>query len=173
VKPAAVIPVNPNNAGLPTTEQLTMIAATLAGSAHTSDFGAFVPSLFTQRAMKLWLAAHDTISWADYEDEIGRQERNHQDFKDAIYLHFQRSDKYPVTRDEFLKKMLPHLTSRAHELTQIGKAYWRRTLFEKNFIENGQKLMDLKEPTQNEINDAFANWGPFQDHHTASIMFME
>jgi hypothetical protein len=156
-KPMDVKKTKPSTARLPTPEQLAIIAATLWGSQKTTQFW---PSVLAKKAMELWFSARDTIFWADYEDKIGRQEQRWQDWNDASYRVFQRSDKYPVTREQFLKKMLPSCKDRAHELARIGKDYCKSNLRESKG----------REPTKDEVDNAFARWGPFRDHLAASTM---
>ena len=62
--------------------------------------------------------------------------------------------------------MLPQYENRADALARIGKDYWRSILRETIVLNESE----VRDPTEDEIIDAYAKWGPFQDHHVAGIM---
>jgi len=163
-KPASVIQAIPDDAGLPTTEQLALIAATLAKNSNARDFW---PWVLTKQAMELWESAQDTIYWAGIDDRYRLKEKIRQATKDDLLKFFKPSDKYPVTREAFLKRMLPKKQSRLNKLVQFGKEFCRERLRDVNFYEKKRTSI---EPTQDEVDAAYNNWGPFQTHQGAATM---
>ena len=156
----------PDNAGLPTTEQLAMIASMLA---RNSNMGDFMPSVLTIQALEIWECAKDTIHWADIDGKYRQQEKKRQSADKDLTFFFKPSDKYPVTREDLLKKILPQYQSRKKKLERIGQEYWRATIRDNNRFEKG----NFEEPTQGEIEAAYNKWGPFQNHYVAAIMALK
>src|SRR5579864_854880 len=100
-----------------------MIAATLAR--NTTD----TPDNITRTAMNLWLSARERIFYSHEHDEIRYQDHRFEEFwieRDEHYnnmagegSHFLPIPaEYPVTRDEFLKVMLPKYKSRSADLAR-------------------------------------------------------
>lgn len=147
------------NAGLPTTEQLAMIAASLARNTDLIRFG---PAVLTKQALELWLWAQEQIHHAENDDLAGSEEKKRREATDDLNLYFKRSDKYPVTRKEFFKKLLPQVQGRLKKIAEIGKAYTTDKLVAENLRNN-----IFQKPTQDEIDLAFENLGPFQNHEAA------
>ena len=139
--------------GSPTPEQLAMIAATLAR--NTND----TPNALVDCAMKLWLSARARIFDAENECEMSGQDMRllfAYSSKLALESNVQFGGiraKNPLTRDRFLKAMLPQYKGRADKLAQIGKAYVHDTLSESNG----------RLPTQNEVAEAYGNWKPYKN----------
>jgi hypothetical protein len=151
VPPSDVKPAKPQKNGLPTTGELAILAATIRQYPDDS------PESLMERAMSFWMEARHTILMADFADEIGRQDKEFETWKDVAYRYFQPSDKYPITRDEFLRKMLPQSANRPHLWVPIAKEYLREKLLKNN----------RKEPTQDGINAAYAKWPPIPSHYSA------
>jgi len=138
---------------LPTTETLFNGMIMLAKDASDS------PSLLAEKAWTYWLAARYRIFRAGCNDEIGGQDSSFQalfgDNEAAVeeeYFPPLPPDEYPVTRDRFLLLMLPQYTSRTADLGRTAKAFVRDTLREKY----------QREPTQDEIDSAYARWKPLE-----------
>jgi len=153
---ASVNTTDSNNALWPTTEQIAMLAATLASRTIPRDF---MPSVLTKQALELWAWSQETIRLARFEDRFGQQEKKRRLAETDLTRFFKPSDKYPVTRDEMLKKVLPRLQGRKKKLAEISKAFWCDRLIQENLA---NKI--YKRPTQKEIGFAYENWGPFKNH---------
>lgn len=144
--------------GLPTTEQLALIAATLARSTQEK------PHELTKAAMALWKEARDEIFYTDFQHEIELQDVSYEIRLDEYYdfseppLFIPGEEPYP--RDYFLRTVLPKYRNRADKLAQIAKAFVRDTLRERAG----------KEPSQDEINDAYGKWKPFENANHANAM---
>jgi len=144
--------------GSPTPEQLATIAATLAR--NTND----TPNALVDCAMKLWLAARARIFNAENECEMFVENLNLKlayASKLASESNVQFAGimaKHPLTRDRFLKTMLPQYKGRADKLAQIGKAYVHDSLRESNG----------RLPTQNEVAEAYGNWKPYKNDFQAN-----
>jgi hypothetical protein len=162
-KPAVVTELGKKMGDLPTTEQLALIAATLAR--NTTD----TPDNLTKTAMALWFSARQQIFYSNDENEVQLQDHHFEQVmfeQDEYYnemagdRHFLPiPDEYPVTRDQFLRVMLPKYKSRTADLARIAKAFVCDTLRERSGIE----------PSQDEINDAYGKWKPYEnpDHANA------
>ena len=103
--------------GLPTAEQLSVIAATL--SRNQRDY----PDTLAKKAMEIWLAARKQIFLTDFGDSIGMQnrqwdrdkgERSSSVFEDPFSSTFLPTDEYPVSRDQFLQRMLAKSKKKSH-----------------------------------------------------------
>ena len=159
-KPAVISDLSKKMGGLPNTEQLAMIAATLAR--NTGD----APDVLTNTAMTLWLMAREKIFRADYSEEIGQQDfaldSEYSDYHAFMDDEFFPAipDEYPVTRDRFLRVMLPKYKSRTADLARIAKAYIRDVLLKRLH----------REPTPDEIAGAYAKWNqkPFENPDQAN-----
>jgi hypothetical protein len=138
--------------GLPTTEQLALIAAAL--TRNTND----TPDNLTKTAMALWLSAREKIFLTNLTDEIWTQSCQLKSQEEA-YHDFMKEDRHffpgeePITRDVFLRTMLPKYKNRADKLAQIAKAFVRDTLRELGGIE----------PSQEEVNVAYGKWKPYEN----------
>jgi hypothetical protein len=64
--------------------------------------------------------------------------------------YFKPSDNYPITRDQFLQRVMPQYKNRADKLAQKGKSFVRDSLRERNH----------REPTQDEVNASYGEWMP-------------
>lgn len=155
-----VKPADRNASALPSTEQLAMIAATLARNTNLNDF---MPSVLTKNALDLWLWAQEQISIADIDEIAELAAKRREGVKDDLHRYFKPSDKYPVTRDEFIKRVLPQFQGRVKKMAEIGKAYRRVGLVDENLINRIWKT-----PTTDEIEAAYDKWGPFHDHVAAA-----
>lgn len=137
---------------LPTTEQIATIAAMLARNITDK------PSVLADAAMDLWLATRERIHLSQFENEIDCQNlhlNGSWDFIDDWALLDERE--YPIARDCFLRIMLPKYKSRAAELARIAKAFVRDTLRERS----------EKEPTLDEVSDAYSRWKPYETPNAA------
>jgi hypothetical protein len=154
-----------NLGGLPTVEQLALIAATLAR--NTADF---VPYELTKKAMGLWYSARAEIYRADIEGGLVDQDVGmHIDKSERAAVHAQKvtepftpAGQYPVTRDVFLRTVLRKYKSRTAELARIAKAYIRDTLHEGTG----------REPTADEIADTYGRWKPYENAAQANAEAM-
>jgi hypothetical protein len=164
VKPpplADSLPGDPHTVGLPTIQELAVIAATVAGN---SEKGSPVKSWTDEQnldwaeenvwaAMRLWIVARKRILLAVETSEIKTED---DDFENEIYPHQNdpfpneecRSSESPVTRDLFLRTMLPKYKSRSADLARIGKAFLWNILLDRF----------QREPTRDEIADAYGKW---------------
>jgi hypothetical protein len=138
--------------GLPTTEQLTQIAATLSRNINDA------PDALAEKAMKLWLASRKRIFLAEFGDEVGLQNSQwvwdkSRSFSEFYEDPFLPTGDYPITRDQFLQTMLPKLKHRTFDLAKIAKAFVRDTLHKRNG----------KEPTQDEVSGAYGRWRPYEN----------
>lgn len=122
------------NIKLPTAEQLTMIAATLMRNINDK------PDTLADASINLWFASLKRISIA-YDKEI-------RDEMDEIYF-----GDFPITRDQFLEKMLPQYKSRTADLARLGKS------FQRHILRNTNK----KEPTMDEVAAAYGAWKPYEN----------
>jgi len=161
--PASVVPAVPVKSGLPTVEQIALIAATLAREADARNF---LPSVLTKRAMTLWLSATETIFWADIYEEVGQLQQKQRAVKNELNRFFNSSEKFPISRDEFLKRALPEKANRPSDLAKLFKRFLKQRLFENDFFTHKK----WEEPSEVEINTAYDNFGPLQDHHMANLM---
>lgn len=138
--------------GLPTLEQLATIAATLTRNPDDQ------PMVVTRKALELWLAAREILFRADYNEEITKQNNGlNEEFGDFSAwiqkpVFSSTSNKYPLTRDSFLREVLPNYKNRTADLARFGKMFIRDTLQDQGG----------KEPTQDEVNEAYSNWKPYQ-----------
>lgn len=156
-KPAVVTELSKKMGNLPTTEQLALIAATLAR--NTTD----TPDNLTKTAMALWLSARERIFYSHEEGEVRQQDlqmdgvlyANEEYYNNMVSDHpFPPiPDEYPVTRDEFLRVMLPKYKSRTADLARIAKLFVRDVLRERNHWE----------PTPDEIATAYGRWKPYEN----------
>jgi hypothetical protein len=134
---------------LPTIGQIAMIAATLYRNlSDTSD-------KLAAKAMELWFSARKRIFTSLNESEIILQNIQLNKVTDEIFQSLESSlpmpDKFPLNRNEFLKKMNPKNKSRPDLLQREGKAYVRDVLRERF----------EREPTTDAINDAYGRWKPY------------
>lgn len=147
---------------LPTAEQLSLIAAALARNRH--DY----PDTLAKKAMEIWLAARKQIFLADFGDSIGMQNRqwnwdkvegSSSVFEDPFAPTFLPTDEYPVSRDQFLQRMLAKSKkNRTFDLARTAKAYVRDTL----------RKRTGKDPTQDEISDAYGRWKNYENADQAN-----
>jgi hypothetical protein len=164
VKPpplAGSLPADPHPVGLPTVQELAVIAATVSGN---SEKGSPVISWTAEQrmdwaaenvwaAMSLWITARKRILLAVESSEIRRED---DDFENELYPHQNdpfpnaecRSSESPVSRDLFLRTMLPKYKSRSADLARIAKEFLRDVLL----------VQFQKEPTRDEIADAYGKW---------------
>lgn len=144
--------------GLPTAEQLAMIAATLAKSIQDK------PHELTKAAMALWTASREQIHLADFNREIECQDdyldRRIEEFYDFCEPPLFMAGEEPFPRDFFLTSVLPKYRNRADKLAQIAKAFVRDTLRERNG----------KVPGKDEIDEAYGKWKPFENADHANAM---
>ena len=172
VKPLALAhPSDSPYAGLPTPKELAVIAATLAGS---SIKGSPVKAWTNQQtldwaeenvwaAMRLWIISRKRINFAATTFEIQRED---DDFENEIFPpddeHFlpEPADEYPITRDQFLRVMLPKYKSRTAELARIAKAFVREVLLDRH----------QREPSADEIASAYGTWNlkPYENAKQAN-----
>ena len=152
-------------AGLPSPLEIAMIAASLTGSRYVPNYGVFAPSIFTNRAMELWLSARDTLFWADIEGKAEQQEQILRGVKNDVFGFFKPTDKFPIALDELLKKALPQKANRPGELATLFKEYLKRRIFEQNVF--GKKK--IEDPTEGEINAAYDKMKTLPDKHAAGI----
>src|ERR1035437_9868229 len=130
------------NAELPTPAQLAMIAATLARNANIKPEALAVEAItdaLSEFAMNLWLSARKQILTAAYDMEVYNQ--------DYYFEHYIERD-FPIKRDDFLRLDLPNYKNRTADLARIGKDYMRGVLHKR----------DKKEPTPEEVADAYGGW---------------
>jgi hypothetical protein len=177
VKPAPLannMPADPHKIGLPTTHELAGIAATLATSskkgsplkACTDEQNLDWAEENVWAAMRLWIVARKRILLAVETSEIKTEDDN---FENQLYPHQYdpfpnegcRSSESPVTRDLFLRTMLPKYKGRTADLARIGKAY----LWE-NLLDRYQR-----EPTHDEIAAASGEWNkkPYKNAELANV----
>ena len=135
---------------LPTTEQLSMIAAMLARNTNDS------PSKLADTAMEIWLASRERIFIADLKDETRKQLSHWEDSVSNVRRsldHFTNADfdkgGSVISRDTFFKRVLPpSQKSRSYDLAKVGKAFVRYH-FRKQFN---------KEPSSEEFTDYYMKW---------------
>ncbi len=143
--------------GLPTVEQLALITATLARTSNENL------DRLAEKAMNLWLAARKRIFLADFGDEVVMQNsqwvwdktRSYSDLGEDPFLP---TGEYPVTRDQFLQKMMPKRKDRTAELAQYAKAFIRDTL----------RRRSGKDPTQEEVSEAYGRWKSYDNADQAN-----
>ena len=122
----------------PTTEQLALVAASLAESINNE------PSKLVDAAIKLWDAAEKKLH--------GRlEDKCNEALTDYIVcdISFDKTLRFPLKRDEFLLKMLPRLKYRTGEIASVLKAY------AKSEIEQSGR-----NATPEEVSNYYANWKP-------------
>jgi hypothetical protein len=143
---------------LPTAEQLTMIAATLAR--NTTD----TPDALAKTAMNLWLAARRQIWATNSEQDVVIDDLDlsgtypyNDDGIPAEFGRWESRGEFPVKRDKFIQAMLPRYKSRADKLAQIAKAFLRRTLHDTNG----------KEPSKDDIDEAYGKWTPSENYEAS------
>lgn len=135
---------------LPSTEQLSLIAAMLAR--NTSDS----PSRLSDTAMEIWLASRERIYIADLKDETRKQLSQWEDSVNNLRRsldHFTNADfdqgGTVISRDTFFKRVLPpSQKNRSYDLAKVGKAFVR-SLFQKQFN---------KEASGDEFTDYYMKW---------------
>jgi len=146
--------------GLPTANELAMIAATLARNIE------FKPKELVEAAMQLLLAARQRIWFCYDENDLEMQDSNLEDYNwqrdyvpvKSFFGHV--SKEQPVTRDQFLRKLLPQYKSRSADLARIAKSWIKFVLEQRSG----------KVPTQDEIVAAYARWKPYEDSNKAERM---
>ena len=136
-----------------------MIAGTLARNLNDT------PGALINTAMELWLSAREKIFTANLMDEIWDQNCEFKRKEEAYHILMEENRHFfpgeePITRDVFFRTLLPKYKNRADKLAQIAKAFVRETLREKNG----------KQPSQEDINDAFGKWKPFEEAYQANNM---
>jgi hypothetical protein len=134
-----------STAGLPTTEQLAAIAATLARDSSEPA------EALVKAAMNLWTAAQREITRAALPKE-GNLTKG---IKEAE-KRFWRGVELPVSRDQFLRVMLPQIKHRTAELGEAGRIFLERLL-----------ARDGKEHSKDEVDNLFDRLWPFEDAETA------
>lgn len=139
-------PAEPRN-WRPTTEQLAVIAATLARKPNET------PEMLVDRAMEIWIATIRKISSYDCQPSNG---------EGLLVKTFRTIDelytldgKTSCTRDGFLRKLLPQYKTKTADLAKIGKAFLRDGLLKKSG----------KEPAINQVGLAWGNWEPFKENN--------
>jgi hypothetical protein len=151
-KPAETPAAKPGNVKklheLPTPVELALIAATLARNPTTDT-----PRSLVDSAMELFYAARNRVKALEVLASLTPEWA-----KDPVFSWESFGDKGPLTRDNFLPMVLPGYKSRTADLARIGKAFLRYTLREKN----------QKEPTREEIADAYANWETYKNPDEAN-----
>lgn len=106
------------NSELPTLEQLTKIAATLAR--NTDD----EPEALADSALKLWFASRGRIRRAVIDAEaIQHDYQLDEMLSDSEYNRFFSADKYPIPRDRFLQVMFPQFKNRTANLAEVAKSF--------------------------------------------------
>jgi hypothetical protein len=141
------------NAELPTPAQLAMIAATLARNANYSLDALAVEGItdgLAEAAMYLWLSSRKQILTAAADEEVWNQDY---DFEHPFERNF------PMKRDEFLRLNLPKYKNRTADLARIGKDYLRGVLLKR----------DKKEPTPEEVADAYGGWKDYENEDQLQI----
>ena len=139
------------NKQLPHPEQIAMIAATLSQNTNAST-----PDSLVDTAMKLWITARDRII---FEDERVSQGIQIDEFDPYFYEKFQPAlFNPPITRDQFLTRMLPQFKSRSAKLTRIGKA----------FLSSKLREATEKEPTPGEVDVAYKKWPSYENIDAAN-----
>jgi hypothetical protein len=150
-------PADPPTARLPTATELAMIAATLSQKIDGFHDGwDEMTEQLALAAQRLWLTSrklltHFEIAIGDEDAEQEKETEN--DVADFLrcQIYFKEGieavgDKIP--RDLFLRAMLPAYKSRTADLARVGKAFVRHLLCKQH----------QKEPTKDEISQAYGGW---------------
>lgn len=131
---------------LPSPEQLTMVAASLAQHSTEPD------DKIMDRALDLFLLARKRLWFASRGREINFQNA----YLETLHLRpfaAYAGLTYPLERDGFLAWALPQYKSRTSDLARAAKSYLEDTLREQI----------KRKPTEGEISDAYANWKPCEN----------
>jgi hypothetical protein len=151
---------DPRYTGLPTPGELAMIAATLASNIKQEKYWALTHEEKSDwadelafAALNLWITSRKVVVCSLENSSIKKaDEEMHKELFPYDKTPFP-GDRWegierPVSRDLFLRTMLPRYKNRTADLARIGKAYLRDRLREKN----GKVL------TQDEVADAYGKW---------------
>lgn len=122
----------------PTVEQLAHLAAAISQNPKDD------PSKLTDAAIKLWEVAVEKLRGRIFEKVAHK----------ALLLEYGNPEDFPITRDGFLRLMLPDLKYRTDELASAAKAYARAKI-EAN-------AGNAREATSEEVSTYYANWKPIQ-----------
>jgi hypothetical protein len=133
----------------PTTQQLAMLAATLAHTANDD------PLYLISKAAGLWEKAEAYLDLMYTEASLSEEQLARQ----AEFQALPKPRKYPVTRDEFARLMLPHLKGRTADLAAALKAYAAGKL---ELQRIGQESPD--KPTPEEIAKYYEEWKPMDEN---------
>jgi hypothetical protein len=150
--PDSILPSLPTPDGilqsLPTPEQLATLAATLARNPADEDFRLLL------RALELWQGA-EMVLRAERETQLRRNQPAYMQayLEQAVLGPLPTPKRYPVTRDEFARLMLPHKKGRTADLATALKDYIRADI----------RKEKARDATPDEVADRYANWPPIEN----------
>ena len=143
---------------LVTPHTIAMIAATLAKNITDK------PEVLADTALKLFYASVERVITADDECEIyfRREALNEKLGYNSSLLFDPLNQKYPVTRDAFLNHYFrwSSLKGRTADIAALAKNYLKDTL--RDTLQ--------REPTLEEVAEAYQNWKPCQTAREANAL---
>ena len=144
------MPANLHALGLPSVAELAMIAATLSPKVdgYPDDWP---DEELVRAARRLWLSARKILFDSVRIPVVALEDARNKEEESIRKLERER---FPfildekVTREVFLRIMLPQFKNRSADLARIGKAFVRDRL----------RVTQKKEPTADEITGAYGAW---------------
>jgi hypothetical protein len=97
---------------------------------------------------------------------VGETERKQRKAQSELNSFFNSTDQLPISRDQFLKKVMPDRAKRPADLADLFKRFLRERLIE----ENSYVHRISKNPTDEEVDIAYDKFGPLGDLHGANVM---
>ncbi|HEY5345963.1 MAG TPA: hypothetical protein VIK62_06425 [Verrucomicrobiae bacterium] len=139
---------HPHLSKLPTAQQLATLAATLARQSNNNS------DKLCSEAMNLWATAHEYMALQRLCDKDWQIEKARMD---ANRIEPAEPKRYPITRDDFCRLVLPKLNGRTGERASIIKTWLSHDLAMSRWMVTDQKspISDFT-PTKSEVDDAFA-----------------
>jgi hypothetical protein len=187
-------------AHLPSTEHLSSLAATMARTIQDN------PDSLADFALKIWFAGRRRLLWAGFGHEA---HKNEFDWNRAmgeriggpVVRRFESTKKYPISRDAFLRVMLPQYKGRTADLARIGKEWIRHMLSAKGLRGYGIAIKNwdmtraevlallrkqvfstlfgidhpAENPTADEVARIYGHWMPYRslDHVSEAESFFD
>ncbi len=134
----------------PTVSDLAQIAAQIVRR-EDFDTGNHNAAEASRMASNLWSCCYCELA-NDLARRISRIEfeGEPEEPEEPDETYFKPMDKYPITRDQFLQRVMPQYKNRPDKLAQKGKAFVRDSLRDRK----------RREPTQDEVNASYSEWKP-------------
>lgn len=145
-----------NSAERPTVQELALVAATIAGCTGLDLHAARPPEEVLHDLNALSLTAFNLWTSAARRLKIEQQWEVACDVLDAMFAGLPMPKSYPVTRDEFIRLVLPRLKGRTAEQAAALKGFAKHQVELKIMLETGTR----REAAPEEIANYYATWNP-------------